>query len=184
MKKVIGIVGPIASGKGTVIKILEEKGFKSYSLSDRIRDEIRSRGIEITRQSLTNTANELRETLGPDVLARRTSELIEKDNPELIGIDAIRNPAEVEFLKQKFGAKIIGLIAPQEKRWEMFQARGTNTAGINTWEEFKKLDDAELNNNNPKGQQVNASLALTDQIVENSGTIEELKEKIEGLINL
>ena len=40
-KIVIGLVGPIASGKGTVIDILKNKGYTPYSLSDALKEEIR-----------------------------------------------------------------------------------------------------------------------------------------------
>lgn len=182
MLKVFGVVGPIASGKGTVIKTLSEHGFRAYSTSDRIREEITKRGMEISRHNLTDVANELRQTLGPDILARQTAELIEKDNPDLAVVDALRNPAEVTFLKEKLGAKIIGVVAPQEKRYEMFKSRGTNNAGINTWEEFKKHDDAELAQAGDFKQQVAESLKLTNIVIENNGTEEELKQKVENLI--
>jgi len=182
MKQVIGLVGPIASGKGTVVKILSERGYAPYSLSDRIREEITKRGYEITRQTLTNVANELRETLGSDILAKRTVELVEKDNPEHVIVDSIRNPQEVMFLKNHFGTKIIGIVANQQRRFELFKQRGTNTAGINTWNEFKKLDDSEQAQEGSHRQQVQACLELADIVIENNGTIEELKQKVETFV--
>ena len=181
--KVIWLVGPIASGKGTVAKILAEMGYSPYSLSDRIREETTLRGFETTRQTLTDIGNELRQTLSADVWAKRTAELIEKASPEFVVIDAIRNPAELTFLKQKFGAKIIGIVADQKKRFEMFKSRGKNTAGINTWEEFKAIDDQESSQEGSYKQQVDACLALADIIIENNETIEDLKQKIENFLN-
>lgn len=183
MLNVIGLVGPIASGKGTVAKILEEKNYKPYSLSDRIREEIKNRGEEITRSNLNMVSNELRETLGADILAKRTADIIEKDNDELVVIDAIRNPAEVNYLKQRFGAKIIGVNAAQEKRYEMFKNRGINTTEVNTWEEFKKLDDLELVQEGSHKQQVEECLKLADTTIGNNGTLEELKQKVKNIIS-
>lgn len=182
MRQVFGLVGPIASGKGTVIQILAEKGYRAYSLSDRIREEIKRRGLEVTRQSLTDVANDLRGTIGADILAKQTAELIEKDGAELVAIDAIRNPAEVVYLRQKLGAKIIGVVADQAKRYEMFRNRGINTEGINTWEEFKKHDDMEQAQEGDYKQQVTESLKLADVIIENNGTIEDVKQKVESVI--
>lgn len=182
IKKVVGLVGPIASGKGTVAQYLSKKGYKSYSLSDRIREEITARGLIITRESLNTVSNELREKFGPQVLAELTAKLIERDNPELVVVDAIRNPAEVNFLKQKFGARIIGVVADQKKRFELFMKRGTNTTGISSWEEFRTLDNAELFQNGEHKQQVNKSLELADFIIENNGTFEELNTKVDEAI--
>lgn len=181
-KKVFGLVGPIASGKGTIVKILVEKGYKSYSLSDRIREEITARGLEITRITLNHVSNDLRFTLGSEILAKRTVELINLDNPEFVIIDAIRNPQEVLYLKENLGAKIIGVTAPQEKRYEMFKNRGSNDAGIDSFEQFKELDDRETKGTDDHSQRVADSLAMADKLVENDGTIEELGDKISELL--
>jgi len=181
-KNVFGLVGPIASGKGTVAGFLKERGYSVYSLSDRIREEITKRGLEITRDTLNEVSNELRGTLGSDILAKRTSELIEKDNPDLVVVDAIRNPAEVSYIKNTFGAKIIGVVADQQRRFDFFKNRGTNKAGVSTWEEFKDLDDRELSQAGSYRQQVKACLELADTIIENNGTIADLKLKVEEVI--
>jgi dephospho-CoA kinase len=180
-KRVFGLVGPIASGKGTVAKILVEKGYSAYSLSDRIREEINKRGIQISRETLNTVSNEMRQLLGSDILAKKTAEIIEKDNPQLVVIDSIRNPAEAYYLKKKLGAKIIGVMADQKRRFDLFQYRGTNTAGVFTWEDFKKLDDAELAQVGDFKQQVQETLKLADVIIENNGTIEELRQKVEKI---
>jgi dephospho-CoA kinase len=177
-RNVVGLVGPIASGKGTVVKILEEKGYRSYSLSDRIREEITARGLEVTRPNLNLVSNDLRGNISPDILAKRTGDLVEKDNADLVVIDAIRNPHEVNHLKQRFDAKIIGIVADQARRYEFFKARGTNAAGIDTWEQFKELDDREIKQKGAHTQQVQACLVLADTIIENDGSIEDLKKKI------
>ncbi len=182
-KRVFGLVGPIASGKGTVAQILKEKGYSVYSLSDRIREEITARGMEITRETLYEVANDLRGTLGTDILAKRTAELIEKDNPQFVVVDAIRNPAEVTFIKEKFGAKIIGVIADQRRRFDFFKNRGTNKAGVSTWEEFKTLDDLELSQVGSHRQQVKACLDLADIIIDNDGSIDDLNYKVNDVIS-
>jgi dephospho-CoA kinase len=181
-KIVIGLVGPIAAGKSTTVGILKSKGFMSYSLSDRIREEIQNRNLEITRETLNQVSNDLRETVGADVLAQKTSTLIEKENSEKIVIDSIRNPLEIAYLKKHFGMYIIGLVAPQEIRFDFFAHRGTNVAGITTWEEFKALDDMELAQSGEYKQQVQACLDLADIIIENTGSIEELEKKLEEIL--
>lgn len=178
-KTVLGLVGPIASGKGAVLEILRNKGYASYSLSDRIREEIKARNDEITRESLNRVSNELREREGTNVLARRTAEIIERDNPINVVIDSIRNPAEVDYLKQRFNAKIIGVVADQRRRFEMFIARGANTGGVTTWEQFRELDDRELAQAGDHKQQVRRCIELSGIVIENDGTVEDLKGKVE-----
>lgn len=180
---IVGLVGPIAAGKSTTVEYLKNKGYTSYSLSDRIREQILARGLPVTRETLNKVSNELRETLGADILAKRTAKLIEKDGFELVVVDSIRNPLEVNYLKERFGARIIGIVADQKKRFELFRNRGANTAGITSWKEFKKLDDAELSQAGSHKQQINACLTLADIVIENNGTVEELKQKVEDFIS-
>ncbi len=175
----IGLVGPIASGKGTVAKLLRDRGYHPYSLSDRIREEIKTRNEEITRESLNRISNELRQNLGSDVLAKRTADLISQDNSDYVVVDAIRNPAEANFLKKTFNAHILGITASQEKRFEFFKSRGSNSAGIETFEQFKELDDREMAQSGEHKQQVGATLELADSIIENDGSISDLAQKLE-----
>src|SRR5437867_3260184 len=86
----IGLTGRNASGKGEVAKYLEKKSFYYHSLSDVIRDEIRRRGQPLTRETLIETGNELRQRYGSAVLAERILERIENDKHYVI--DSIRNP--------------------------------------------------------------------------------------------
>lgn len=183
IKKVVGLVGPIASGKGTVCQFFSQKGYIPYSLSDRIREEITTQGLKITRETLNAISNKLRQKLGSDILAKRTAEIIERQNPKFVVIDSIRNPAEVNFLKQRFGAKIIGVVANQKKRFEFFMKRGANTSGIASWEEFRELDDKELSQTGDFKQQVNVCLELADIVIDNNGTIEQLRTQVEKIMS-
>jgi len=182
-KIVIGLVGPIASGKGTVIDILKDKGYTPYSLSDALKEEIAARGLEITRFNCNRISNELRETQGTDVLARRTAEVIDQEKHELVAIDAIRNPLEIKFLQNKFGAKIIGVVADQKRRYEMFRERGTFTDEIQIFEQFKELDDREFAQKGSHKQQIKACLDAADVIIENNSTIQDLTQKVEKFIS-
>lgn len=182
-KIVIGLVGPIASGKGTIAKILEEKGYKFYSLSEGLKEEVQRRGLKVSRYNCNLVSNDMRQNLGADILAKMTAEIIERDNPQYAVIDAIRNPREINYLRQKFNARIIGVVADQKKRYKMFFERGTFTEELKTWEQFKELDDREMAQVGEHKQQVKASLNLADFVIENNGTIEELSQKVENFIS-
>jgi dephospho-CoA kinase len=179
---VIGLVGPIASGKGTVIQILKEKGYFSYSTSDVLKEEVKARGLDVNRANCNLVSNDLRGTFGADILARKTAEVIERDNPDLVVIDAIRNPAEINYFKQKFNVKIIGVVADQKRRYEMFVARGLYTDEIKTWEQFKELDDREMQQAGDHKQQVGKTLEMADIVIENNGTLDELKNEVESFL--
>ena len=93
----IGLTGRNAAGKGEVARYLQKKSFYYYSLSDVIRDEIRSRDLQPTRESLITVGNELRQRYGANILAERILAKVEDDKHYVI--DSIRNPAEVNAFR-------------------------------------------------------------------------------------
>lgn len=180
-KIILGVIGPICSGKGTVIKILEKYGFASFSTSDRIREYLRANNLEVTRENLHNYANELREKFGHEVLVKRSMDLAQKERCEKVIIDAMRHPDEVKYLKDKYGAKVLGINATPEKRFELMLIRGRD-GDPKTWEEFRRYDQAEAGHKSEHGQQVKEALALADLIIENNGILEDLEKEVKGKV--
>lgn len=177
---VVGVVGPIASGKGELVKTLEIKGFARYSLSERIREELVKQGFEETRENLQDMGDKLRHRYGDDVLVLSTLEKVSKSGKRVV-IESIRNPAEIVSLRQYLDAFILGISASQEKRFEHILARGRD-GDPETWEEFKALDDREIAIQAESSQQVEKCLKMADRVIQNEGTLEDLRESIEGVL--
>src|SRR5687768_13669080 len=112
----IGLTGRNASGKGEVARYLQSKSFYYYSLSDVIRDEIRQRGEEPTRERLIIIGNELRQKYGASVLAERILAKVEDDKHYII--DSIRNPSEVTSFRAAKHFKLLRIEAPPELRFQ------------------------------------------------------------------
>ena len=72
MKKlIIGLTGPVASGKGTVKKYIEEKyGAKDCRFSTILRDVLVRIDVPIIRENLQKVSTTLRQLFGEDLLAR------------------------------------------------------------------------------------------------------------------
>src|SRR5581483_5650524 len=117
----IGLTGRNAAGKGEVARYLQRKSFYYYSLSDAIRDEIRSRGEEPTRERLIIVGNELRQKYGASVLAERILAKIEDDRHYII--DSIRNPSEVTAFSEAKHFKLIRVEAPAQVRFQRLLSR-------------------------------------------------------------
>ncbi|KKT35254.1 MAG: hypothetical protein UW35_C0026G0009 [Candidatus Collierbacteria bacterium GW2011_GWF2_44_15] len=173
----------MASGKGVVADYLKAQGFAFESLSDRIREDMKARNIPLTRENLQNYGNYLREAYGNAVLAQRTVDLL-SDSGHNVCIDSIRNPGELLFLRESLGALIIGIDAPEDLRlvWylERAQARGEDFA---TAEDFYTAAKRDLGQGEAiSGQQVSACLELSDFILVNRGSKEELYEQMSELL--
>jgi dCMP deaminase len=173
----IGLTGRNAAGKGEVAKRLQSKGFYYYSLSDAIRDEIRSRGQEPSRELLIQVGNELRRRFGPAVLAERILERIEDDRNYVI--DSIRNPAEVMAFKRSKNFRLIRVDSPLDLRFQRSIARARESDPL-TLEEFVKIENREV-----AGDEASQNLIQVEQLAEeslcNDGPLEALYPRIDEL---
>lgn len=172
MKKVIiGLVGTIASGKGFLAKHLAKEGFFLTSLSDRVREEIDLRGLRRERSVLQDVGNELRWSFGPCVLAERSMVMVPAE-AQWIVVDAIRNPGEVAYLKEVFGAKIVAIDAPVELRLAWFLKRAEERGEDSAIEaDFWRANARDLGEGEDKfGQQVQSCIVTADFQIWNDGT--------------
>jgi dephospho-CoA kinase len=172
MRGVVGLTGPNASGKGEVARFLSSFGFSLHSLSDAVREEATRQGLDHTRDALIRTGTYLRERFGPGVLAERTLPHL----GERSVVDSIRNPGEIEVLRGQPGFHLLGVDAPVEIRFQRSRLRGRSGDG-DTLEEFMAQEQRERAGDGP-GQQLAVCLALSDAIVRNDSTLEDLHRRV------
>ena len=176
----IGLTGRNAAGKGEVAKYLQTKSFYYYSLSDAIREELRARKLEVSRESLIQVGNELRQRFGPSILADRIVELTRPDRNYII--DSIRNPAEVATLRKACREfKLIRVDAPLQTRFERTVARRRENDPI-TFEAFVALETREASGD-PMSQNLDEVEKLADEILVNDSSLEELRPKIDVMVS-
>ncbi|MCB9813380.1 MAG: AAA family ATPase [Pseudomonadales bacterium] len=171
MKIIIALVGPIASGKGTISEFLKSKGFKYFSLSDVVRNEAQARGLAMTRKNLQDVGNDLRESFGGAVLVEKIANEIKKH--DLVVIDGVRNPQEVVTIKDSLGGKIVHISAYKNRRLERYieraKVRGEDSASAS---KFKQVDARDLGvGEDGNGQQVSECLELADYKLVNNSSI-------------
>lgn len=178
-KIVIGLAGKFCSGKGSVAEYLVEKyGFKSSSFSDRIREEILSRGQEITRESLQEVAGQMRQQFGPEVLAARTLEKVTSEGAQKAVIETLRSVEEVEYLRKTPNFVLINVYSDPEVRLERMKAR-KREQDPQTLGEFIAAEERDLKKD---GRSMEECIAMADNTIENNGTTEELHQKIDDLL--
>lgn len=175
---IIGLTGKNASGKGEVAKFLKSRNFDYYSLSDAIREELKSQGIEVTRENLIKCGNELRKKYGAAVLADRILTHLEADKNYVI--DSIRNPYEAESLKKRKNFTLIEVVADERLRFDRLVLRNREGDPI-TFEDFQRLEKKE-ESTDEAAQQLSATAELADIILENSGDLKELQLKTLGIV--
>lgn len=171
--RLIGLTGTNGSGKGEAAAYLKTKGYAYLSLSDLIREELQKEGIEVTRNTLIRKGNELREKHGPDVLARMVMEKVKGKSV----IDSIRNPHEVEYLREQQGFILLAIDAPVELRYKRVKKRGRQESA-SSLEEFMAKEQEEMTASE-KGQQLHSCMKMADSVVVNDGTLEDFHCKLE-----
>ncbi len=184
--KVIGVTGPLGSGKTTVAKLLEAKNFVRVSLTDELREEVRKRALPETREVFIDTANALRKEFGKDILAKKASESLEalrrtRKTDKFI-IDGLKNPGEVKYFKEKYDMFLIGVVAEEKIRVKRILSRSSildSRASKNVLQKNLKRDlgigEKDFGNN------IRGTLDLADIRIKNDGSLEELEKKINEL---
>ena len=170
---IIGLTGTMAAGKTTVAKMLEERGFIHLTYSDILRQAAKERGIEPTRENLQKLGTALKSEQGPAVL----SKMLLSQGHEHIVADGIRTLPEIEELKLQ-GATVWAIVAGEEARFSRIESR-KRAGDPSTLSEFRKLDEIENSGSTP-GQDINACIDAADVVIENTGTLEELDDRVES----
>jgi len=137
-KIIIGLVGQMASGKGTVAEYLRDKhGADFFTFSTPLRDVLKRLHQEASRANLQNVSTALRELFGQDLLAKIIAKDVDASPKNLIVIDGIRRFSDIEFLKSLPSFVLIRVTADEKIRFERLIARAQNQGDKQkTFEEF------------------------------------------------
>ena len=177
---IIGITGPIASGKSVLVEMLIEKGFTYYRISEEVREEAKKRGIPMERKAFQDLGNAMREKYGNGYWVERLCSKINLENKYVI--DGIRNPGEIDVLKKIGNFRLIGIEAPIEKRFQWILMRNKDS-DPKTIDEIKAIDSRDRGVGEPNsGQQSAKCYDLADDCIKNEGTFEELSKNIGELL--
>jgi dCMP deaminase len=177
---ILGLSGPYAAGKGEVMAYLEARSFYPASLSDVLREELRTRGESETRERMIATGNELRARHGPGVLAERLLARLEPDRNYVV--DSIRHPAEVEVLRRAHGDfKLIWVDADPGVRFERLRGRA-RPGDPESVDELRAMEARESGGEGASGQDLPAVRALADFTLRNDGDREALHEAIQTIL--
>lgn len=178
-KKIIGLTGPIASGKGTVKKYIEEKyGGKDCRFSTALRDIANRIGVETNRTNLQTVSEMLRKYFGQNILAKIISNDVKGLDSDIIVIDGVRRLADIEYLKDIPGFVLVKIDASPEIRYERMKKRNENKGDDQkTFEEF--LAD---HTRSDSDSEVPIVMSHASKALDNNGDLQNLYRQIDELL--
>jgi len=175
----IGLTSRNAAGKDEVARYLvEHRGFVYFSLSDILREELKKKGLPVTRDNLIAEGNAQRKAKGAGVLAEIALAGLEGVKEAVVV--SIRNPGEVDVLRRREDFILVGVDAPVHLRYERAKAR-SRSDDAKTLEEFIRDEQAELAGKENE-QQLEEVFRMSDVVIVNDGTLEELYTKVEDIL--
>ncbi|MBQ2651955.1 MAG: AAA family ATPase [Methanobrevibacter sp.] len=169
--QVMGISGLPGSGKSLISDIAIEMGAIIVSMGDIIREEAKKRG-EPTKETAVNLRKEFGDNIVSELTVKKIKKLQEEGNADLIIIEGIRSPHEVNMFKENFDDFIIlSIFANPNLRFERLKKR-MREDDSQDYAGFRKRDLTEL------GFGIGDVISLSDKMIINESDIESCQEKI------
>lgn len=144
-KIILGFVGDLASGKGTICQYLkEEYSINSYRFSTMLRDILDRIYAEKTRENLQDLSTFLRGRYGQDIMSKVIVKDVLNDKNDIVAVEGIRRPTDITYLKELEGFHLIYITADPKIRWQRMVLRQENPDEADkTFEQFLKDEQAE-----------------------------------------
>ena len=177
---IVGLTCLPCSGGGSFAQLLVGKGFEPLSYSDMLRAELREMGREVTREAMQELGNAIRAEFGAGELSKRL--LAQIDTKKNYVLTTIRNPAEIEVLRQTGVFVLVHVDAPQEARYRRMTARAREK-DPSDYEVFVALDKKELGEGQPEnGLRIADCIKLADYKLINDGSLDDFGKKVEAFV--
>ena len=177
-KHIIGITGPIASGKGTAAAYLEKvHGAANFRYSTMLRDILRRLHIPETRTNIVNMSVALRGAYGEDQLAKTMAEDIKSSSHSLIVIEGIRRKEDLMHISNIPGFTLVSIDAPQKTRHSRLCQRRENEDDAT-----KTFADFLLDHQKPTEITIPEVMAKATKNIDNSGNLAALYSQLDTLV--
>lgn len=177
----IGITGTLGAGKGTIVDyLIEKKGYVHYSVRAYLTEEIKRRGLEVNRDTMTMVGNDLRATHSPSYIVEQLYEKAQASGKNCI-IESVRTPGEVAALRGKPNFYLFAIDADPKVRYERIVIRGSETDHV-SFETFLANEQREMTSDDPNKQNLKVCIEQADYCFDNGGSIEELRNRVEEVL--
>src|SRR3989344_5307880 len=172
--KVVGIVGPIGSGKDTIAEYIAKKyKFTSISYRDIVKEITEKEGLEPNRENMQKVARVHRDIYGEDVFANLVLKKAINAKGNIL-LKEMRTVGDVEIPKRYFvkSIVIIHVDAKPETRFKRMSKRA-RLGDPKDLQEFIKNEETE------KKFGYYDSFKFADFRIETDGSMEDLQQKID-----
>lgn len=177
-KIIIGLVGKIAAGKGTVAKYLEENyGANTYRFSTMLRDVMDRLYQDKNRENLQTVSTLLRQYFGEDVLAKVIARDVISDKNKLIVVDGIRRLADIKYLRENPNFFLVRIETTPENRFDRIKKRAENSDDTNkTFKEFL------IDENREADEEVPLVMEQAQFAIDNNSSFDNLYKQVSDTI--
>ena len=178
----IGITGTLGAGKGTIVDYLvQNRGFVHFSVRAFLIEEIKRRGMEVNRDSMTLVGNDLRAQHTPSWIVEQLYEQAQASGCNCI-IESVRTTGEVDALRGKPNFYLFAVDADPKVRYERAVLRGSETDHV-SYETFLANEQREMDNPDPNKQNLRGCIERADFRFDNNGSIELLHQQVEQVLS-
>jgi len=178
--KIIAFTGMPLSGKTEAVSIAKELGIPVIRMGDAVWEEVKKQGLKLNDANVGTIANQMRNTHGKDVWARRTLDKIgnlTQGKNKCIIIDGIRNVEEIDLFKKELNSDfiLIAIDASSETRKKRAMRR-KRIDDSNRIKDFEERDKRETR------WGIGEVISSADIVIFNEDSIDEFHEKIKRLL--
>ena len=181
------VVGLPGSGKSTIAEMLREEKFDVIEYGDIWRELLKKAKIPLNDPKATRefTAR-LREKYGKDIYSKYAVKKIRKSMKHIV-LMGLRSTYELDYIKKKVDkVDIISVRSPFETRFNRLKKRA-KPEDPKTIDDFRWLETREKRGFMPdKKEEKHGVLVImkqADYVIDNSGTKEELKLKLDKVLS-